>query len=255
MIKIKDYQTKRQEAILQLLGRSRANFKPAAYEKLILELNKIKALVKLYESCNKDFKKGKVLKPFDILLDETAKVRALQEKEEMLRKFVPASLLKAYRKKIRKNKIDQIQAYFTFINEDLIGKLTKKFQQLEDEAGKLSKKGAHQWLDKRKKKNKKAFKIKAMNAVLIHKMKYVMLAYQVALDSLLEKEDKAVKEKRNKMALALHIFCDYDNMYNNMQEIFDSGYVPKDEFKALEKIKSDLAMRREAAFQSLNILN
>ena len=66
---LKKYLKKRKSAIISVLEKQQDSFTPDTFHTLRLEIKKLKALFDLINSCSKNFKQKKIVKPLPLHVD------------------------------------------------------------------------------------------------------------------------------------------------------------------------------------------
>ena len=253
MKKIKTYLNKREETLFQLLERERKYFEPITYNKLCIEIRKIMALLELMSYSKEKVDVKRILKPFKKIYEQAEIIKGLQDREAMLKRFIPGPLLKSFRTDVRRDKLNKIQIFFELPESSIGKKIRKRFLKLNDAADDISRKKGNAFLEKSRKKIEKILKTENPVTTTYHELKDKMEGYQTLTDCIQPNEEKTHIEKRANLSDLLNRYFDFEVMLGFIEEMAIIHGIPKVEAKPIEKIRTDLLARLELVKNSIEI--
>lgn len=247
---LEDYFKKREDAILDLLGKPGRKFTVGTFHELRVEIKKLNALFDLIHFCAPGFKRKKTFKPFKRIFRQAGKVRELQLEEALFdERFDHAS--GDYRKQLKKLRTKEREAFFSMPTKRLTRRMKKKHRVIVTALSRLNRKKVEQYLEEKKEEIKEVLHQTPLQAEQIHEARKLLKTFNYNRMILASEKQKALL-KKEPLSPLMGEWHDCQVTINRLQTAIDSGKIDEEEIRQLETMKAAIAADRKKLFDQLN---
>jgi len=250
---MKKYFEKRVEAIDSFLKKPAQVFTLEDFHKLRVEIKKLKALLKLIDFCEKDFKEEKTFKLFEGVFVQAGKVREFQLEEAALNKYALPDSLSKYRNNLKKLRQKERKIFFSLINKRFIRGLKKEHDKVKPFIARADKSCVTVYLDTKSKKIERLFEKKKLKTQEVHKLRKHLKEFYYLRKCVDMKPQNELFKKTDTFQELLGQWHDCRVINNQFKSAIDGGMMKPAEVKLLEKVKTKLVSDTERLFTKINI--
>jgi CHAD domain-containing protein len=249
---LKKYLKKRKSAIISVLEKQQDSFTADTFHTLRLEIKKLKALFDLINSCSKNFKQKKIVKPFKLIFRNAGKIREIQVEEALLEAHFSSDFVIQYRNDLKKIETEKLNNFFLVINSSFAEKLEKKFLKITAAVAKTNKKLANRYMEKKRAEIEKLLYKKVLTNKQMHALRKRLKAYQFNQQILDHTKKNKLLSKKNVLPELLGEWHDYQTVIQHLKKAINSGEISPNESNELENVLATFTFKSRLLFNEIN---
>jgi hypothetical protein len=249
---LKKYLKKRKSAITFLLEQQQESFTADTFHTLRLELKKLKALFDLINSCSKNFKQKKIVKPFQLIFSQAGKIRELQVEEALLEDHFGSDFVIQYRNDLKKIVMEETENFFLTTTPSFAEKLQKKYIKINAVLRKINKKTANRYMEKKRAEIEELLYKKVLKNKQIHALRKRLKEYQFNQQILDHIKKNKLLSKKNALPELLGEWHDYQTVIQHLKKAIDSGEISPKESNELENVVVTFTYKSRQLFNEIN---
>lgn len=249
---LQKYFKKRKSAITFLLEQQQESFTADTIHTLRLELKKLKALFDLINSCSKNFKQKKIIKPFQLIFSQAGKIRELQVEEALLEEHFGSDYVIQYRNDLKKIVMEETKNFFLTTTPSFAEKLQKKYIQINADLRKINKKKTNRYMDKKRTEIEKLLHKKGLKKKQMHALRKKLKEYQFNQKIFNSNNKNKLLPDKNALPELLGEWHDYQMVIQHLKKAMKSGEIIPVENDQIKNGIKTFTSKSELLFNKIN---
>jgi uncharacterized phage infection (PIP) family protein YhgE len=179
-------------------------------------------------------------------------VRELYIEETTIKKHSTIPLLKKYRARLKKSRLEAEKEFFSIINKKTIDRLKKAYKEVDAVLARIDKKTVNQYMKERRKKIENIFNQKSLKAAIAHDLRIELKQFQYNKKSLkLEKKWNPFPGE-DILPELLGNWHDGEVIIRDLKKALKRDEIVPSELKDAEKIQAKISAKTEKLFGKIN---
>ncbi len=246
------YFKKREEAINHLLKNSKCEYTPATFHALRVEIKKLDAFLDIVNSTSEDFERAKVFKPFKEIFDQAGKVREIYIEETTLKKYSAMPLVKLYRDKLKKSRLQEQAHYFSIADKKVVSKLKDSYRKIATVLDQVDKEKVKTYMKEKQNEIIKLLNQQSIKVAHAHDLRKKLKKFNYNRKSL--KQEKKYKPLPQEEILPdlLGKWHDGQVIVKHLKKSMATDAINPKEMNELKKVTTKISSKTNSLFRKIN---